>query len=63
VLARVHALIQRLKPLDREIFVLYLEGLPVEEMAAITGLSQANIHTKLHRLRTLLATRLTGDSP
>ena len=63
VLARVHALIQRLKPLDREVFVLYLEGLPVDEMATIAGLSPSNIHTKLHRIRTLLATQLTGDKP
>ena len=62
MLARLHALIQRLKPLDREIFVLYLEGLPVEEMADIAGLSHANTHTKLHRIRKLLATRLNGEN-
>lgn len=63
MLARLYALIQRLKPLDRELFVLYLEGLSVEEMADIAGLSHANIHTKLHRIRTLLAMQLNGESP
>ncbi len=60
MLARVYALIQRLKPLDREIFVLYLEGLSVEEMADIAGLSHTNTHTKLHRIRMLLAMQLNG---
>lgn len=63
MLARVHSLIQRLKPLDREIFVLYLEGLSVEEMAEISGLTHTNTHTKLHRIRTLLASQLNGGTP
>src|SRR5688572_9999876 len=37
MLARMRTLVLRLKPIDREIFVLYLEGLPVEEMAEISG--------------------------
>jgi RNA polymerase sigma-70 factor (ECF subfamily) len=61
LLERVHALIQRLKPLDREVFVLYLEGLPVEEIAYIAGLSHTNTGTKLHRVRTLLATEINGE--
>ncbi len=61
LLERVQALIQRLKPLDREVFVLYLEGLPVEEIADIAGLSHTNTGTKLHRIRTLLATEINGD--
>lgn len=63
VLARLHALIQRLKPLDRQVFVLYLEGLSVEEMADIAGLTHSNTNTKLHRIRTLLAEQLNGGSP
>src|SRR5262245_39161053 len=63
MLARVHALIQRLKPLDREVFVLYLEGLSVDEIAEIAGLSHTNTGTKLHRIRTLLAMQANGDRP
>jgi RNA polymerase sigma-70 factor, ECF subfamily len=58
MLARIRELVQRLKPLDREVFVLYLEGLSMEEIAEIAGLSQANTRTKLHRIRALLAVRL-----
>jgi RNA polymerase sigma-70 factor (ECF subfamily) len=58
LLRRLHSLIQRLKPLDREVFVLYLEGLGMDEIADIACLSLANTSTKLHRIRTLLTTRL-----
>ena len=55
MLARIRGLMLELKPLDREIFVLYLEGLSMEEIAEIAGLSRTNTATKLHRLRALLA--------
>jgi DNA-directed RNA polymerase specialized sigma24 family protein len=35
VLQRLYALIQRLKPLDREIIILHLEGLPADEISEI----------------------------
>ena len=63
MLSRLHELVQRLKPLDREVFVLYLEGLSMEDIAEIAGLSQTNTRTKLHRIRALLAGQLrTGDN-
>lgn len=58
MLARIHGLVQRLKPLDREVFVLYLEGLSVEEIAEIAGLTHTNTGTKIHRIKRLLAERL-----
>jgi RNA polymerase sigma-70 factor, ECF subfamily len=58
MLARIHALLPKLKPIDREVFVLYLEGLTMEEIADIAGLSRTNTATKLHRLRALLAAQL-----
>jgi RNA polymerase sigma-70 factor (ECF subfamily) len=62
LIARLHALVQRLKPLDREVFVLYLEGLSVDEIAEIAGLSHTNTGTKLHRIRALLCKQLrTGE--
>ncbi len=62
VLERLYALIQCLEQLDREIIVLHLEGLPADEIAEIAGLSSTNTHTKIHRIRQLLATRVNaGD--
>lgn len=62
VLQRLYTLIQCLAPLDREIIVLHLEGLPAEEIAEIAGLTSTNTHTKIHRIRQLLAARVNaGD--
>src|SRR6187397_59626 len=54
MLARINDLVQRLKPTDREVFVLYLEGLGVDEIAEIAGLSHTNTGTKIHRIKRLL---------
>lgn len=59
VLQRLYALIQCLKPLDREI-ILHLEGLPADEIAEIAGLTSTNAHTKIHRIRQLLATQVNA---
>jgi RNA polymerase sigma-70 factor (ECF subfamily) len=63
MLARIHGLVQRLKPTDREVFVLHLEGLSVEDIAEIAGLTLTNTGTKIHRIKRLLSERLTnGES-
>lgn len=63
MLARIHGLVQRLKPTDREVFVLYLEGLSVDEIADIAGLTHTNTGTKIHRIKRLLSEQLNpGES-
>jgi RNA polymerase sigma-70 factor, ECF subfamily len=51
------ALVQQLKPLDRQIMVLYLEGLDAASIAEITGLSSANVAVKVHRVKKILVER------
>ena len=63
MLARINDLVQRLKPTDREVFVLYLEGLGVDEIAEIAGLSHTNTGTKIHRIKRLLSERLAPGEP
>jgi RNA polymerase sigma-70 factor, ECF subfamily len=53
-LERLSKLIQRLKPLDRQIIVSYLEGMPTNAIGEITGLSPANIAMKVHRITKIL---------
>jgi RNA polymerase sigma-70 factor, ECF subfamily len=48
-------LIQRLKPLDREVMLAYLEGMDAGEIAELTGLSARNAATKVHRIKNVLA--------
>ncbi len=59
---RVYALIQALKPVGRQVIILHLEGLAADEIANIVGISAANTHTKLTRIRQLLAAQVgAGD--
>ncbi len=51
---RLYALIQRLKPLDRQIIVCYLEGMDAAATGEITGLSAANVAMKIHRIKNVL---------
>ncbi|HTS50887.1 MAG TPA: sigma-70 family RNA polymerase sigma factor [Bryobacteraceae bacterium] len=53
-LQRLSLLIQRLKPLDRQIIVSYLEGMDASSIADITGLSPANVAMKVHRIKNIL---------
>jgi RNA polymerase sigma-70 factor (ECF subfamily) len=53
-LGRLSMLIQRLKPLDRQIIVSYLEGMDASSIGEITGLSPANISMKVHRIKNIL---------
>jgi RNA polymerase sigma-70 factor (ECF subfamily) len=58
-LARVAQLIQRLKPIDRQVIILHLEGLSRDDIAEIAGLSFSNVAIKIHRIK-LLLTRAFG---
>jgi RNA polymerase sigma-70 factor, ECF subfamily len=53
-LERLSMLIQRLKPLDRQIIVSYLEGMDANSIGEITGLSPANVSMKVHRIKNIL---------
>lgn len=54
-LNRLLEMIQRLKPLDRDVILSYLEGLDAEEIGEITGLSARNVATKIHRIKNILS--------
>jgi len=56
-LDRLHALIDLLKPLDRQVILLYLEGTDAASIGEITGLSTGNVATKIHRIKSVLAGR------
>ena len=51
---RLSTLIRQLKPLDRQIIVLYLEGWDAASSAEVTGLSAANVAMKVHRIKNIL---------
>jgi RNA polymerase sigma-70 factor (ECF subfamily) len=56
-LERLTALIRELKPLDRQVVLLYLEGVDAAGIAEVTGISSGNVATKIHRLKNILTRR------
>ncbi|MBL8227204.1 MAG: RNA polymerase sigma factor [Bryobacterales bacterium] len=46
---------------DRQLVVLYLEGLAYSEIEGVTGVSQGNVATRLTRIRQRLASQLRGE--
>jgi len=60
---RLRALIARLRPADRTIILLYLEGLEAAAIGEIAGLSSGNVATKVHRIKSLLAAHFASGDP
>ena len=57
-LERIMALVHALGGVDREVMLLYLEDLDAASIAEVTGLSARNVATKVHRIKSLLASML-----
>ena len=54
---RLMALIRELKPLDRQVVLLFLEGVDPAGIAEVTGISSGNAATKIHRIKNVLIRR------
>lgn len=62
-MALILSIIDRLDPPDRQILLLYLEGVGGAEIAEVTGVTADVAATKIHRFKTMLTRRFaaTGD--
>ena len=56
-LERLMALIREFKPLDRQVVLLFLEGVDAGGIAEVTGLSPGNVATKINRIKNVLIRR------
>ena len=56
-LGRLTTMIQELKPLDRQVVLLFLEGVDATGIGEVTGLSVGNVSTKIHRIKNVLMRR------
>jgi RNA polymerase sigma-70 factor (ECF subfamily) len=63
LLARLHGLIAALKPTDRSVILLYLEGIDASTIAEVVGLSPGNVAVKVHRIKALLASHFATGTP
>jgi RNA polymerase sigma-70 factor (ECF subfamily) len=53
-LERLFQLIHRLKPLERDVMLLYLEDLDTVSIAEITGISPGHVRVQIHRIKAIL---------
>lgn len=51
---RLMDIVQRLKPPDRQVMLLYLEDFEASEIAEVTGLTPGAVATRIYRLKALL---------
>jgi RNA polymerase sigma-70 factor (ECF subfamily) len=59
---RLNALIRQLKPADRQIITLYLEGCDAAEIATITGLTPGAIAARVSRAKAQLNRLFKGSA-
>jgi RNA polymerase sigma-70 factor, ECF subfamily len=62
-LERLYQLIHQLKPLDRQIMLLYLEDMDTASIGEITGASAGSVRVQIHRIKTILAQRFHAGGP
>lgn len=60
-LRRLYSAIHGLRPFDRSLILLALDGLSYRDMAEVLGLSETNIGVKLNRIKNQLTENLKGD--
>jgi RNA polymerase sigma-70 factor (ECF subfamily) len=60
-LRQLSQLILKLRPLDRQIMISYLEEMDTAAIADITGLSPANVAMKIHRIKNILSRRFVKE--
>ena len=56
-LQRLFEFIYQLKPIDRQVLLLFLEGFDATTIADVSGISAGNVATKIHRIKRVLAPR------
>jgi RNA polymerase sigma factor (sigma-70 family) len=57
----IQTIINKLDPIDKEIFTLYLEGEKQKEIALISGLAETSISTKISRIKKIILDITKGD--
>jgi RNA polymerase sigma-70 factor, ECF subfamily len=57
---RLYDLIRQLRPIDRQVMLLYLEEVDAATIGEVTGLAAGNVATRIHRLKQVLKRRFHG---
>ena len=56
-LDQIYILIHRLNPPERQVILLYLEGLDAASIGEVTGISAGNVAIRIHRIKKILTER------
>ena len=59
-LAHLYSAIRELKPLDRSLILMSLDGVSYRDLAEVLGLSESNVGVKINRIKNQLAQTLKG---
>ena len=62
-LARLMALVRTLRPVDRQVMLLYLEGENADAIGEVVGLSPSNVATRVHRVKQILVRQFYKQEP
>ena len=60
-MALILSIVDRLEPPDRQILLLYLEGIAGTEIAAITGVSSDVVTSRIYRFKSMLTRRFARE--
>jgi RNA polymerase sigma-70 factor (ECF subfamily) len=60
---RLLQLIHRLKPMGRQVMLLYLEDMDAESIGEITGISAGNVRVLIHRVKNILTRQFHEGRP
>ena len=60
-LVQVYAAIRELKPTDRSLILMSLDGLSYREMSDVLGISESNVGVKLNRIKAQLSETMKGS--
>jgi RNA polymerase sigma-70 factor (ECF subfamily) len=59
---RLMSLVQELRPLDRQLVLLFLEGVDATSIGEIIGISAGNVATRIHRIKEILTIRFQSGA-
>lgn len=62
-LARLMELVRTLRPVDRQVVLLYLEGVDADAIGEVVGLSPSNVATRVHRIKQILVRQFYEREP
>jgi len=61
-LGKIKEILKTLKPIDREMFLLFLEGEKQAEISQISGISESNISTKISRIKKIISSVMENEN-